>query len=493
MRRSVTTTTMMLVRTQPSHSLLLVVGTTILLVLLWGCCSRVEGLVGVSHTRRRRIVQRMPSSPSRFRGTTLRHQDRHGTTAGSVPRRGGRMVQPHAAAAEEETAESTTPPPPLSSWTFPTRIQESMEYSSTVQRLYVRHIVTETQDMAEWVVHQYSLALRQGGEREFDPADPINDDDEPSTENHHKNDDDHHHEKQEKTLSWNTSADPFASLAQHVSACVETREEGGTIGWIDRPNPNGTTQSATATDSLLPRTVVQQLFDHQPKAGDVVILSSTSPSETASPPTDDDSTSPSPLPPPSQKAPEQQFHIVQVLELWTTLALAEHDDKSNHHNHNKKDDPAQPGSIGWHDGANVVVPRRHKKLKGSGISPRVGHWTDWSTYQIHTTGCQMNVADSERLEGVLQTQLQLKPLTSLQPGKEQEVADVILFNTCRYVYCVYECAFGKGDGRVRGRHLGHPHSNLVFGCCLLLLFFLLCSSSGCATIAMCVVASSIYI
>ena len=426
MRRSVTTMMM----TQPSCSL---VGATILLVLSWGC-SRVEGLVSVSHTRRRRIGQQMPSSSSSpwFRGTTLRHEYHHGKTRGSVLRRGDRRVQPQwvHAAAEEETAESSTTtnaavPPPLSSWTFPTRIQESMEYSSTVQRLYVRHIVTETQDMAEWVVHQYSLALRQGG------GEP-KDDDEPSTENQKNN------EKPEKQLSWTTSADPFASLAQHVSACVETREEGGMIGWIDRPNPNETTQSATATDSLLPRTVVQQLFEQQPKAGDVVILSSTTAhSETASPSTDNDSTSPWPrAPPPPQAQAHEQFHIVQVLELWTTLALAEHDNTKTH-NHHKEDDPAQPGSIGWHGGANVVVPRRTKKLKGSGISPRVRHWTEWSTYQILTTGCQMNVADSERLEGVLQTQLQLKPLTTVQPGaKEQEVADVILFNTCRYVYCV---------------------------------------------------------
>ena len=45
-------------------------------------------------------------------------------------------------------------------------------------------------------------------------------------------------------------------------------------------------------------------------------------------------------------------------------------------------------------------------------------------YMIQTNGCQMNVADSERLAGILHHDLNLSPTTT---GDE---ADVVLFNTC---------------------------------------------------------------
>jgi tRNA-2-methylthio-N6-dimethylallyladenosine synthase len=58
-------------------------------------------------------------------------------------------------------------------------------------------------------------------------------------------------------------------------------------------------------------------------------------------------------------------------------------------------------------------------------------------YTIQTNGCQMNVADSERLEGILQHQLHMtKAITSR--GKDQEEnedalsskADLVIINTC---------------------------------------------------------------
>eukprot|EP00536_Pseudo-nitzschia_multiseries_P017280 jgi/Psemu1/224359/e_gw1.1468.7.1 len=49
------------------------------------------------------------------------------------------------------------------------------------------------------------------------------------------------------------------------------------------------------------------------------------------------------------------------------------------------------------------------------------------TYAIQTNGCQMNVADSERLEGILQDELGLMPIAD---RTEINSADVIIFNTC---------------------------------------------------------------
>ena len=53
--------------------------------------------------------------------------------------------------ANSTTSTSTTSP--TKDW-FPTRIQETVSYREIVQRLYVRQIVTETKDLADWVVQQ---------------------------------------------------------------------------------------------------------------------------------------------------------------------------------------------------------------------------------------------------------------------------------------------------------------------------------------------------
>jgi len=45
------------------------------------------------------------------------------------------------------------------------------------------------------------------------------------------------------------------------------------------------------------------------------------------------------------------------------------------------------------------------------------------TYQVRTYGCQMNVHDSERITGLLESEGYL-------PVESGEVADLIVFNTC---------------------------------------------------------------
>ena len=45
------------------------------------------------------------------------------------------------------------------------------------------------------------------------------------------------------------------------------------------------------------------------------------------------------------------------------------------------------------------------------------------TYQVRTYGCQMNVHDSERLSGLLES-------AGYVPAVEGQVANVVVFNTC---------------------------------------------------------------
>ena len=80
------------------------------------------------------------------------------------------------------------------------------------------------------------------------------------------------------------------------------------------------------------------------------------------------------------------------------------------------------------------------------------------TYQVRTYGCQMNVHDSERLAGLLET-------AGFRPADKHEIADVVVFNTC----AVRENA----DNRLYG-NLGHlapvkarkPGMQIAVGGCL---------------------------
>lgn len=164
-----------------------------------------------------------------------------------------------------------------------------------------------------------------------------------------------------------TQEDPFGSLATTLSACTLTRDEGGRIGWLD----------LNATDSILPQDVLKELWGLQPKSGDIHVL---------------------------QSCTTSQVHVIKVEEL-----LLQHLANSQVMGNQR---------VGAHNGRNALISR--SKLKGQGVTPKLPE--NPKTYQIHTSGCQMNVADTERLAGVLENELQMTPTT--------KNPDVIIFNTC---------------------------------------------------------------
>ena len=83
------------------------------------------------------------------------------------------------------------------------------------------------------------------------------------------------------------------------------------------------------------------------------------------------------------------------------------------------------------------------------------------TYQVNTFGCQMNVHDSERIAGLLET----AGMVPVEPGTDEGDADVVVFNTC----AVRENA----DNKLYG-HLGmlkaakdeNPDLQIAVGGCL---------------------------
>ncbi len=86
------------------------------------------------------------------------------------------------------------------------------------------------------------------------------------------------------------------------------------------------------------------------------------------------------------------------------------------------------------------------------------------TYDVRTHGCQMNVHDSERLCGLLETAGYVD-LSSLPQQQRPETADVVVFNTC----AVRENAANKlyGNlGQLRPAKQANPDMQIAVGGCL---------------------------
>ena len=86
------------------------------------------------------------------------------------------------------------------------------------------------------------------------------------------------------------------------------------------------------------------------------------------------------------------------------------------------------------------------------------------TYDVRTHGCQMNVHDSERLAGLLETAGYVD-VNSLPTGERPEAADVVVFNTC----AVRENADNKlyGNlGQLRPAKTRNPDMQIAVGGCM---------------------------
>ena len=86
------------------------------------------------------------------------------------------------------------------------------------------------------------------------------------------------------------------------------------------------------------------------------------------------------------------------------------------------------------------------------------------TYEVRTHGCQMNVHDSERIAGLLES-AGYADVMGLAESERPDAPDVVVFNTC----AVRENAAGKlyGQlGQLRPVKHGHPGMQIAVGGCL---------------------------
>ena len=305
--------------------------------------------------------------------------------------------------AAKSAATSQYPNRELTDPWYSIRIQKDMEYSTRVKSLYIRHVLVERKETAQLALDWY-MQLSSG---------------ETITTIGRKNSNEKEEEDDDDIVVLTTSRDPFGDVAKQLSACSMTRDEGGKIGWVDIPSSSddrdsesssGTVELSFAT--LIPQDVLEELVELQPKAGDVHIVGPSSSTN--------------------------QVHVIRVEELYVPNALPKMIDRVYDKKKNKDDI-----KLGAFNGVNALIPRN--KLKGHGVMPTVPKFErrtgpkgkkqhlrreEQRTYAIQTNGCQMNVADSERLEGILQDELGLIPISDSSNKEEINNADVVIFNTC---------------------------------------------------------------
>lgn len=178
---------------------------------------------------------------------------------------------------------------------------------------------------------------------------------------------------QEALHELRNAAISFEELAGQISACMETRDKGGTIGWIDIADEDGAKNEHL--DMIFPKEAREQAVQITTKPGDVVIVHSS-----------------------------RGFHLVQVVDVMADVCKMAY-----------------------------VKQRRRTKIsnqrtQGGILSGALGSDNQKDlTYKMETMGCQMNLADSERIEGQLQS-LGIRPLdTDKDIGKDP---DLVVLNTC---------------------------------------------------------------
>jgi len=135
--------------------------------------------------------------------------------------------------------------------------------------------------------------------------------------------------------------------------------------------------------------VVEGLFSRQPKAGDIVIL------------------------PDEERG---RWHVIQAAEVWLNASAVLGESRTT--NDETMHDPLRVGSFG---GMNRIIDSP-STLKGRVSQSSVPD--SMMTYSIQTSGCQMNVADSERLAGILHNDL------NMTETERVANADLVIFNTC---------------------------------------------------------------
>ena len=169
----------------------------------------------------------------------------------------------------------------------------------------------------------------------------------------------------------------FDDLAAQISNCAETKDKGGEIGWVSVIDSNN-----EHLDLIFPKEAREETLQSTTKPGDIVMAAS-----------------------------ERGFHLVQVADVMVDVRKMA---KTKLRKKKKNNDGEVIETMGILGGA-LAAEQEGVEFKRDLI------------YKLETMGCQMNIADSERMEGQLQN-LGIRPFNeNADTGRK---ADLVVLNTC---------------------------------------------------------------
>lgn len=272
---------------------------------------------------------------------------------------------------------------------------------------------------------------------------------------------------------WN-----FEEMASRVSNCGETREEGGGVGWVnlgedfdggvDGDDANGDVEVGKKKknpnehlDLILPPSARKEILSTPSKPGDILLVESS-----------------------------RGVHLVQVADVMVDVRKLSYV-KARKKKKQKKQAMSEM-AMERDGGVRVNAERKDGPGKGTKLAGVLGGALlegDGNsekqldlTYKIETMGCQMNSADSERIEGQLMS-LGIRPLledemeevetTTDNDGLMQEIKlikkskkkpDVIVLNTCSIRDHAEQKVYSYLGPHAKRKRSGEDVAIIVAGC-----------------------------
>lgn len=170
----------------------------------------------------------------------------------------------------------------------------------------------------------------------------------------------------------------FEDLAKMFSACLQTREKGGALGWVAVHEENGNEVNEHLNE-IFPKEAREKIVHITTKPGDIVMVES-----------------------------RRGFHLVQVVDVMA--------------------DVRKMASVKPRRSFKLIKKEKGQPAESSGLlSGSLGNANTDLVYKLETMGCQMNKADSERIEGQLQS-IGIRPIG--QDEDNGKNPDVVVLNTC---------------------------------------------------------------
>jgi tRNA-2-methylthio-N6-dimethylallyladenosine synthase len=265
----------------------------------------------------------------------------------------------------------------------------------------------------------------------------------------------------------------FGELAQLLSACALTRDQKGQVGWLnvnmnvvasDDDDQQGEgdparikvvdcdnedkQHAATASlvknkdnelfhndshlNEIIPAAARRQLLQMTTKPGDIVMLEST-----------------------------RGYHLVQIVDVMADV-------RKMSYVKSRRRPPQQPRLAQF---LQDRLEQKKKKSSGKSMSPKNIRQVDPEnassridlTYQLSSMGCQMNLADSERIEGQLQS-LGIRPLTEADDSSSQQQPDIVILNTCSIRDHAEQKVYSYLGPHTKRKRQGEDVTIIVAGC-----------------------------